>query len=294
MKSTFVFFLCFFFAVSSNLFSNYGKYEKAKSRYYINKLFKTKVKRPKELNYKPEPMKVKSQPKKQVRYNSGDQRYRKQNVSFTSLMDYSRGSNYDDSLDDEPSIKSNGNNTSRTYTPAKASGRLSNVIRMARNLLGRSYRRFNTGNRSFNGDCSGFIAYIYEKNSFNLFKHAEHSSSLTRSIYSSMKARNLTHKRKLPNPGDIVFFHNSYDRNRDRRANDWYSHLGIVESVRSNGDIVFIHYLNRRRGITRDKMNLYHPNSRKRNSYLRNRYRYPHPQDRYLTGQLFAGFATLR
>lgn len=289
------FFVIIITSMNANIFADYtyNKYEKVKSRYYLNKLFSNKVERPQELNNKPEPIVAQPRKRKKIKFEGGDQRY-DNSVSYTSLMDYSssrkskRNLFIDDSdLDDEisePVVK----------TTKKAKGRLVNVIRMARRLLGQSYRRFNTGNRSFNGDCSGFIAYIYGRNNFNLFKNATFSSSLTRSIYSSMKARNLTHKRKLPNPGDIVFFHNSYDRNRDRRANDWYSHLGVVESVKSNGDIVFIHYLNKRRGITRDKMNLYSPNSTKRNSYLRNRYRYPHPQGRYLTGQLFAGFASLK
>ena len=34
-----------------------------------------------------------------------------------------------------------------------------------------------------------------------------------------------------PRPGDLAFFHDTYDRNRDGRANDPYTHVALVEAV---------------------------------------------------------------
>src|SRR6266542_2553732 len=43
-----------------------------------------------------------------------------------------------------------------------------------------------------------------------------------------------------PSPGDLVFFDDTYDRNRNGRADDRLTHVGIVEYV-VDGTVVFVH-----------------------------------------------------
>ena len=44
------------------------------------------------------------------------------------------------------------------------------------------------------------------------------------------------------NPGELAFFENSYDRNKDGRRNDPLTHIGVVEKVRRDGTVVVIHF----------------------------------------------------
>ena len=43
-----------------------------------------------------------------------------------------------------------------------------------------------------------------------------------------------------PSPGDLVFWHDTFDRNRNGRADDRLTHVGVVEYV-VDGTVVFLH-----------------------------------------------------
>ncbi len=181
-------------------------------------------------------------------------------------------------------------------TKKTRNGKLAKVLKLAVYLVGKRYKRFHHQKRSFSGDCSGFIRFIFSTQGKKLIdpvlKLRRNNGAYA--IYYSMNYQSAVHHRKIPAIGDLVFFNESYDRNRDGKVNDLYTHVGIVEKIDLNGTISFIHYVNRKRGIRRDKLNLNKPNNVKKNSYLRDRRRYPNPNGQYLTGQLFAGFATVR
>ncbi len=168
------------------------------------------------------------------------------------------------------------------------------ILRMAQSMVGQKTRRFSWNRRSYNADCSGFLSYLFARQNISLIDSslARGERNMTKIIYKTMHSRKLTHKRKIPKVGDLVFFHNTFDRNRDRRENDPFTHIGIVERIDGGGTMQFIHYINPRFGVRRDKMNLLHPRDRTKNSYIRSRRRYPSPTGKYLTGELFAGFAS--
>jgi hypothetical protein len=43
-----------------------------------------------------------------------------------------------------------------------------------------------------------------------------------------------------PSPGDLVFWHDTYDRNRNGKTDDRLTHVGVVEYV-VDGTVVFMH-----------------------------------------------------
>ena len=95
--------------------------------------------------------------------------------------------------------------------------------------------------------------------------------------------------------GDLVFFHNTYDRNRDGRLNDSLTHVGVVEEVKTDGTVTYVHHAGAR--ILRFRMNLDQPNAvrdpktgRRLNHPLR---RASGSQPSMTSGQLFAGYGTL-
>lgn len=141
----------------------------------------------------------------------------------------------------------------------------------------------------FRWDCSGFVEAAmatvgcdYTGSSAMLFEQARDAGVL--------------HRRRIPTPGDVAFFDNTYDRNNDGQLNDPLSHVAIVEAVDQDGTITLIHLSSK--GIVRIRMNLREPDVYKteagelRNDYLRSKREGDSPRTRYLSGELWTGFAS--
>ena len=101
--------------------------------------------------------------------------------------------------------------------------------------------------------------------------------------------------RRAPEPGDLVFFRETYDRNRDGRQNDGLTHVGLVDSVSDDGTVSVIHRVNR--GVVRYRMNLQHadihidPRTRQTlNDYIKGG---SGTRRAILTGQLFAAYGAV-
>lgn len=142
-------------------------------------------------------------------------------------------------------------------------------------------------------DCSGFVSLVYRELGIDLFGEGGlRGDNGVRILWRFAERRGGLHRRGDPAPGDLVFFDNTYDRNRDGRRNDPLTHVGIVERV--EGDRIFFLHLGSR-GVVRSVMSLAAPDVRSRDGEFLNDYiRFGRrgPSDR-LAGSLFAGFARL-
>lgn len=148
--------------------------------------------------------------------------------------------------------------------------------------------------RSVPDDCTGIVRHVYAREGIDLMKgeHRAGEGGVTH-IYENARRRGAVH-RKRPRPGDLVFFRETYDRNRDGRRNDGLTHIGVVERVEPDGVVLFIHRGGK--GIARARLFLPEPETHRRkgtrevlNDYLRRASR----TDRaYLTGELFVGYAS--
>ena len=138
-------------------------------------------------------------------------------------------------------------------------------------------------------DCSGFVEATYaiaglsiKGSCVNMLDRAE--------------ALNVSHRRKRPARGDVAFFDNTYDRDDNGQFDDMLSHVGVVEGVDEDSTITVIHLGSS--GVVRIYMNLYRPDEAKDesgktlNSQLRRKSSRDPSGTRYLTGQLWAGFAS--
>ena len=133
-------------------------------------------------------------------------------------------------------------------------------------------------------DCSGFVLTAFGLADISL-------SGNTRSLFDlASKEGRLV---KTPHPGDVVFFDNTYDRNKNQRLDDTLTHIAIVVSVDTDETVHMVHLGGS--GITDLTMNVAHPADHKSpdgkiwNSYLRvNRKGEISPR---LTGQLFRVYA---
>jgi hypothetical protein len=148
--------------------------------------------------------------------------------------------------------------------------------------------------RTVPDDCTGLVRTVYASMDIRLMgNHGRPGDNGVTAIYRNAQSLGAVH-RGPPNPGDLVFFRETYDRNRDGRRNDGLTHVGIVERVEPGGLITFIHRGSK--GVARARMSLQRPTLHRQqgsgevmNDYIR---RASRRHRGYLTGELFAGFAS--
>jgi hypothetical protein len=170
------------------------------------------------------------------------------------------------------------------------------VAKRARSMLKKP--RFKIGSTSYRRDCSGFVLAVYAGEKIPVAKilGADRGRTSVADLYRLADWQGLVHRQKVPAIGDLVFFSNTYDRNRDGQPNDPLTHVGIVERVDPDGTITFVHRV--RRGVLRYKLNRFKPHERRDpqsgkvlNHYLK--YGRRKRAGKRLTGELFHAFATI-
>ena len=161
------------------------------------------------------------------------------------------------------------------------------VARRAATLVGVSLERYRVPD-----DCSGLVRLAYQAVGIELLSHGTlPGENAVSAIYRRAQRSGALHRRQ-PRPGDIVFFRETYDRNRDGVRNDGLTHVGVIEAVERDGTVVFVHRGGS--GVKRSRMNLRSPEQRSQggrvlNDYLRRAE--AHERAR-LTSELFEGYAS--
>lgn len=147
--------------------------------------------------------------------------------------------------------------------------------------------------REVNDDCSGLMHLAYWRPGLSLMpEDVRPGENGVAAIY--RKAQELGAVRERPRRGDLVFFRETYDRNRDGRRNDGLTHIGVVERVSEDGQVTFVHRAGG--GVKRSRLHLSQRAVRRDgqgrvlNDWLRRADR-KHPGQ--LAGELVAGFATV-
>jgi hypothetical protein len=152
--------------------------------------------------------------------------------------------------------------------------------------------------KKFEADCIGTVRAIYYYAGIDLAADFElYSGNGVARLFKILKSKKLLYKTELPQPGDIIFWDNTYDSNGDGKRNDPLTHVGMVTGVGEDGTIDYIHQ-DYQTGIVTARMNLLKPDifSEKRgdetvilNTPIRmkkgKRYK-----GEYLSGQLFRIF----
>lgn len=140
------------------------------------------------------------------------------------------------------------------------------------------------------------LRYVLDTYAMNglRFDNAEAMSIVD--LYRSVQTSGTIYHSETPIVGDLVFFHNTYDANGDRRNNDWYVHVGVIESVSKSATITILSYRNG--AVTRDYMNLKHAHEANvdgetANSSLRSKQKSDPAYTQYLAAELFAGFGSI-
>lgn len=159
--------------------------------------------------------------------------------------------------------------------------------------------RIQVGGRNYTPDCSGFVRGVYATQRVDLYGglgELDGGNGVGR-IFTHVVQHGRIHYGPTVHPGDLVFFHNTWDFNRDGLPNDPLTHVGVVEKVDLDGTVIFVSSVSG--GIERHRMNLKYPDMHKAadgrvlNDYLRRKHLGDSQGTHYLAGRLFAAFGTL-
>lgn len=157
------------------------------------------------------------------------------------------------------------------------------------------------GDQGFTSDCIGFVRYVYYQAGLDLSRAYGNGDRGVNSLYQGLSNRQFLFTEELPRPGDLVFFDNTYDVNRNGKWDDPLSHIGIVESVGKHDTISYIHWSSK--GVARYQLNLRYPNTyafRTKeggtmviNSYLRKDRGEGFKKRKYISANFFREFARI-
>ncbi|MBN2510008.1 MAG: CHAP domain-containing protein [Spirochaetales bacterium] len=157
----------------------------------------------------------------------------------------------------------------------------------------RGSKSLNVRGRSFTFDCTGVVLACYYYAGIDLtLAFPDYTGNGVSRIYNYLKDNRLTYTTQSPEPGDIIFWDNTYDRNADGKENDPLTHMGMVVHTDGEGQISYIH-ANYRKGIVFEQMNLTRPDvymegTRIINSPMRMKGQKPSP--RWLSSHLVKSF----
>ncbi|SIQ15577.1 hypothetical protein SAMN05920897_104158 [Alkalispirochaeta americana] len=155
------------------------------------------------------------------------------------------------------------------------------IAEAARALVGR--RSLRIRGRVFPSDCSGVILAIFYQAGIDLMPAfaGETGNGVKRlwKLGTPLEESDIA-------PGDIIFWDNTYDRNRNNLWDDELTHAGIVAAIDGEGTISYVHH-NYRRGIVEEKMNLLRPQDTTVNSAMRMRGQRDPEGERWLSSHLF-------
>ena len=157
---------------------------------------------------------------------------------------------------------------------------------------------FRINNRTYNYDCSGLILTILEKSKIYLFHklHFRKNKSIVFTMYNFLRQKNKIFRSfKNAKIGDLIFFSNTYDANKNNLWDDKFTHIAIIIDIDSNNTITYIHKSGK--GIKIAYMNLTYPHRYMKkgkilNSFLRRKKNDDSSFFKYLSGELFTCFGS--
>ena len=162
------------------------------------------------------------------------------------------------------------------------------VVAAAETSLRRAWRTVD--GTTYRDDCSGLVCALYANADIDL------GHRNTAALFELAQDLDVHHRKRVPEPGDVVFFDNTHDRNGNRRLDDELTHVAIVEALDADGTLHLVHLASA--GVVRVRMNLEHPDTHKApdgkvwNDFLRRQTSRDPKGTRYLSAQLYRGCAS--
>ena len=154
--------------------------------------------------------------------------------------------------------------------------------------------------KTYVADCSGMVRGIYEAIGIDLMQDSHRFPEVkggVEIIHKSYKANEWKDVTTIPKVGDLIFFNNTWDANKNGKWDDPLTHVGIVEGIEEGSNTIsFIHAVHA--GIRRYRINLDHPKDymykkRKMNDFLRRRPDWDKDRTKYMSSNLFFSYINI-
>lgn len=157
---------------------------------------------------------------------------------------------------DDPAAETTTADAGRS-TSARLSQRQVRVLEAAERML--ETQRFVVDGYRYNYDCTGTILAIYAMAGVRLVDlFPSYTGNGVQRLHGIADDYALLYDTDLPQPGDLIFWDNTYDKNGDTKWNDWLTHVGLVLDVTPDGTIEYLHH-HYTDGVVRARMNLTDP-----------------------------------
>jgi hypothetical protein len=175
-----------------------------------------------------------------------------------------------------------------------------NVVNAASQSVGMQSIPSLNGKR-FTQDCIGYVRYIYYRAGLDITRAYSIGERGVDSLYYGLMEYGFVYTNIIANPGDLVFFNNTYDANRNGLWDDPLTHVGIIESIGEYNTMTYIHYASG--AVKRDMINLQYPTTHafRRgdgslmviNSHLRRNQGEGLPRRAYIASTFYQAFARI-
>jgi hypothetical protein len=170
------------------------------------------------------------------------------------------------------------------------------IVRAAYSLVGS--RTLRVRGERFTADCTGTVLAAYYAAGLDLRPYfKQHTGNGVTRLHKIGREQRLLSAGGAPEPGDVVFWDNTYDRNRNGRFDDPLTHAGVIVDVGPRGQLEYVHY-NYARGVVVEQLNLRRPDTHRAGNELINSPmrlksdRHMRP-DQWLASHLFRDLASL-
>jgi cell wall-associated NlpC family hydrolase len=170
--------------------------------------------------------------------------------------------------------------------------RREDVLTRARALVGLSPSEL--ARRGTAADCTGYVQGVFAPLGVDLLAAAAPGDSAVGAMYRFARSHGRVFDSGRPQAGDLVFFRETYDRNRDGRPNDGLTHVGLVDAEEADGTVIVLHRVGS--GVVRYRMNLSQKDVRRDRGgrVLNDVLRVPGAATaEVLTGQLFVAYGSV-
>jgi len=179
---------------------------------------------------------------------------------------------------------------------AQDSSRVAEAVALGQSLVGQA--KVVLDGQSWRSDCSGFVRGVLGTVGLDVVGPEDQGESGTELFYRAIDRIGGIHEDDLPEPGDLVFFSDTYDRNSNGRLDDEFTHVGMVESVSDDGTVRFLHYIGGAIRIGRMNLLRAHVHADEEtgnilNDFLRRRRRGDSAKVKYLASELWIGFGRI-
>jgi len=113
--------------------------------------------------------------------------------------------------------------------------------------------------KTYPNDCTGLVRAAYAFADIDLaYRFGSYAGNGVRRLHETLLDEGLLYATRYPAPGDLIFWDNTYDANGNGKADDEFTHVGLIIATEPDGAALYLHY-HYRLGPVIERMNLVTP-----------------------------------